>query len=65
VTGSVVVIRDVRAERAQFQKQIVYFLTGFPGEIGIALHYREFHWASSVQGALCCIRLKAHGTGNK
>ena len=24
--------------------------SGFPGEMGIALHYREFHWAGKVQG---------------
>jgi len=22
--------------------------SGFPGEMGIALHYREFHWAGKV-----------------
>jgi len=25
--------------------------SGFPGEMGIALHYREFHWAGKVQGS--------------
>ena len=24
--------------------------SGFPGEMGVALHYREFHWAGKVQG---------------
>ncbi|MDH3722671.1 MAG: hypothetical protein OER74_14340 [Desulfobacteraceae bacterium] len=24
--------------------------SGFPGEMGVALHYRESHWAGKVQG---------------
>jgi len=24
--------------------------SGFPGEMGVALHYREFHWAGKVSG---------------